>query len=643
VVHSTRLLFPPASIVEQIESASSSNEPLSPCDGAIRSTSCISLLFFYARPSGWNEEVQGEFMPFDRVAAALERLLFFHPYLARGLEFSARDDGTMELAGGKAGTVRGVPIVRASVNDEAGGCGATTIASLPLDEPRFTSTRVLPSSLVLLRALDKSAPLDEFVAHAQHTRFACGGVCVGLHVHHAVVDGDAYFGLMRDWTELYRQTRDVRVDIDGATVVQADCSHGTLSRGPPLLRRDWLTPQSAEEAQRALQGYEEEIYYAPATSVAFGSPAAAAAAVAPAAVASASASAAVAATIAGSTSASPTPSPPPPVVASAAAANAPKPTIARMFRFGPTELGRIKAAAMATLSSTAGGAAAAVGSASAVDGASAVPWVSTFEAVVAHLHRAIYLARNPHLLPRLQSDDDGEKQQQQSRQEANTVKSDDASTAVIPAPTNAATTNSERPTRLIVVVNFRPRLRDVPKELPVARFVGNACLWVQLQTEASQADDALVKQPLGHTAARLHAALESLDTRRVRGALAWLHSLSPRRDQFAFRVDMSATDLAVTAWNKFGMYEHAAFDEGIEPIRVCRSSTASTAGFVILFGTPSSANPHLTASSGANSGKNNAAAGGGGGGAERAIDVCIGLTEECMARLEAGPLLRLYR
>jgi hypothetical protein len=104
---------------------------------------------------------------------------------------------------------------------------------------------------------------------------------------------------------------------------------------------------------------------------------------------------------------------------------------------------------------------------------------------------------------------------------------------------------------------------------------------------------------------------------------------------------MSSTDLAVTAWNKFGMYEHAAFEQDVEPVRVCRSSTASTAGFVILFGTPSSANTHLTAS-GANSGKNNAAAGGGGG-AERAIDVCIGLTEECMARLEAGPLLRQYR
>jgi hypothetical protein len=38
----------------------------------------------------------------------------------------------------------------------------------------------------------------------QHTRFPCGGVALGVRIHHTVCDGDGFFQVVRDLAELYR-------------------------------------------------------------------------------------------------------------------------------------------------------------------------------------------------------------------------------------------------------------------------------------------------------------------------------------------------------------------------------------------------------------------------------------------------------
>lgn len=73
----------------------------------------------------------------------------------------------------------------------------------------------------------------------QHTQFACGGVSLGIRIHHQVCDAQGFFQVVRDLAEIYRQLRD-------------SCPPSLVS--PPEIRSHFrihgeLSPSSAREGR----------------------------------------------------------------------------------------------------------------------------------------------------------------------------------------------------------------------------------------------------------------------------------------------------------------------------------------------------------------------------------------------------------
>ncbi|KAF2141491.1 uncharacterized protein K452DRAFT_228766 [Aplosporella prunicola CBS 121167] len=83
----------------------------------------------------------------------------------------------------------------------------------------------------------------------QHTRFACGSVTIGISIHHIVCDAEGFFQLTRDLAELYRGlgTAEVKVGSEAGAAVAA------LAR-PPHIRSylSELCNMAPEERQSAL-------------------------------------------------------------------------------------------------------------------------------------------------------------------------------------------------------------------------------------------------------------------------------------------------------------------------------------------------------------------------------------------------------
>jgi hypothetical protein len=297
-VLATRSLFVPASVPRV-----STPFLLGPSDWIIPVAMSIQLLYFYRLPSEWgtqpDKRAASDFLPADRLADALERLLAHYPFLGGQLVPDAR--GSLEVHG----MDRPLPFVTAE-------CATARLDQLPLAAEQYHSSRSLPASLALLPDFSYAEPTSNPLLQAQHTRFACGGVCIGLRLHHAVVDGAAFFRFVAHWSELYR-------------------SGGSALSAPPLNDRQWLTP-SEEEIVRRLRSHKEVAYEVVAAS----KPA-------------------------------------------LSLYNAAGPCIARMFRFTADELTSLKKEASG----------------------SEGQWVSTYEALTAHLHRRVYAARHPSVVAAL--------------------------------------------------------------------------------------------------------------------------------------------------------------------------------------------------------------------------------------------------
>ena len=84
--------------------------------------------------------------------------------------------------------------------------------------------------------LNYVAVLDCPLLSVHHTRFACGGVCIGVHMSHYIGDGDAYFGLIRDWAHIYRHQQR---------------SNEPVQMPRPCIDRRWMRPTAAEASEWA--------------------------------------------------------------------------------------------------------------------------------------------------------------------------------------------------------------------------------------------------------------------------------------------------------------------------------------------------------------------------------------------------------
>jgi len=207
---------------------------MSPVEVSFLPFFALRNLFFYRKPVGWcNDE---EFMDGGRMKDALRKLLQFYPHLTGRLRRDeSNGSATLEYRTGDGlshatdGVFGGVPFVTATSN--------ASLSELPLTASHYRMSTDLPPSLKLISDYDFQQALSYPPMSIQFTRFACGGVCIGVHLHHYVCDGEGFFSqLMRDWTEVYR----------GKPVT------------PPTLDRSWLQPTDESVAAAIKQGQREQ-------------------------------------------------------------------------------------------------------------------------------------------------------------------------------------------------------------------------------------------------------------------------------------------------------------------------------------------------------------------------------------------------
>ena len=490
---------------------------LSPIDWLIKPYYAVQIVMFYARPGDFPGDQ--EIMPAARMAQAYSHLLsHYAPFAGR---FHKQPDGSVQIRYGGSANL-GVPFVSAS-------CEAT-VASLPLSAERYTSIDALPASLQLLAPFDGSVdPLSHPPVWLQHTRFSCGGVCLGVHFHHFLGDAPALLKMVRDWVELY-----------GALGAAPDAIP-TLSK-PPVLDRLSVVPKwESPEAQAAdAARFCKEMY----TDV---EPAA-------------------------------------PGAAASGASAKPQRSVSRVVRFSGAELARmVRDAADKSKGCTA-------------------PWISTYEALAAHMMESIHRARNPEW----------------------EIDPLTAATAAAPAaavaPSASSSSSSSAPAlpftpitgphvvTCAVSINFRSHLNLS------ADLISNAVLKLYVGVPSAVAHDP--NNGLAATASAVHDAIARFTPDLVKRTAAWTFSLADKNA--IYLAERPADKLTLSSWAKFNAHQLATFDPGCVPLRICRPYSASwTNGLVHFF----SAGPED----------------------EGAIDVNIGFFEPDMERLMSDPRFRRFK
>ncbi|KAJ7227289.1 transferase, partial [Mycena pura] len=190
----------------------------------------IQIVWIFEQPR--NADVQ--LIPHERLQRALSSLLDYYPHLTGRIQINS-SDGIREIT--RLGT--GAELVLAK-------CTEPLDAFLPPQNPPAGSIMLFPGAGNALLA-----PFDPTTIFAvQLTRFACGGVALGVRVHHSVCDGDGFFQVVRDLAELY------------PSILSDDVP--SLAH-PPHIRpymSELVGAAIAPEERQAVLGYKSAQYYA---------------------------------------------------------------------------------------------------------------------------------------------------------------------------------------------------------------------------------------------------------------------------------------------------------------------------------------------------------------------------------------------
>ncbi|KAJ6150411.1 hypothetical protein N7471_001610 [Penicillium samsonianum] len=169
---------------------------LGPMDHTVPAMLTIEAILVYRKPKILPDE---NFLPIERLKVAASHLLDYYPHLTGRLEQN--------------------PVSQAP---EIGSLGAGAELWEAQCHRKLASIAISAlSARILVCKLpdDGNALLPIFhstmgaVSHnpifaIQHTRFGCGGVALGIRVHHQVCDATGFMQLVRDLAEIYRQLRD---------------------------------------------------------------------------------------------------------------------------------------------------------------------------------------------------------------------------------------------------------------------------------------------------------------------------------------------------------------------------------------------------------------------------------------------------
>ncbi|KAF4545927.1 uncharacterized protein LTHEOB_4579 [Lasiodiplodia theobromae] len=394
----------------------------------------------------------GEIISVVRLRQALALLLDYYPHLTGRLQIN-ETDGTPEIS--SLGT--GALLLEAK-------CPA------PLDEfcsqPDVTgssASRILVTNLpgrgnALLAPFDPSLEgvCRDPIFTIQHTRFACGGVTLGVRLHHIVCDSDGFFQFVHDLAEIYRHLRAPEFRNN------EDTGSGTpLLAHPPCIRSYMaeLRDMTPEERQAALAYQPSWLYVEPNNEHQADAPITA-----------------------------------PP--------RAQHPITGRVLRFSGHELAELKAAATDP---------------------SGLSWISTFDALTAHLFQQIHLARL------------------QLSTSQNVSPSDAESSP--PSRAFLTSVNLRGPTRLNLPPRYFPNAVVCPHGIIDAAVL------------AAQA-------PLWEVTKAIHDITHSRDNNveDIRHTLRWIAAQPDKRRVKAAGFVYGTGSFVVSQWCKFGMYAGAEFE-----------------------------------------------------------------------------------
>ncbi|KAJ5780214.1 Transferase [Penicillium paradoxum] len=181
---------------EAIVAALDSPFSLGAIDITTSAFSVIEVIFVYRKPASLPQDA---FLSVERLKEAVSHLLDYYPHLT--------------------GRLQGNPISRATEISRL-GTGAELWEAQCSRKLRHIASSSL-SRRLLMQKLPGSGnsllPIFHFSLGAvpynpifaiQHTRFACGGVGLGIRLHHMVCDATGFLQLVRDLAEIYRQLRD---------------------------------------------------------------------------------------------------------------------------------------------------------------------------------------------------------------------------------------------------------------------------------------------------------------------------------------------------------------------------------------------------------------------------------------------------
>ncbi|KAJ4297402.1 hypothetical protein N0V88_004323 [Collariella sp. IMI 366227] len=297
---------------------------------------------------------------------------------------------------------------------------------------------------------------------AQHTRFACGSVAVGIRISHVLCAAEGALCLFQNLAQIYREMAKNEAQAvslqnppsiipwmaDETTGMTPEAKTAALSRPPPNFTAAHVTDTLAAEIQAAVLGATE----AGANSKLTTSP-------------------------------------------------APKITGCTL-RFSTAELTAIKAAATPPDNST---------------------WVSTFEALAAHLWQSAHKARLKDALSR----------------------------GLIHPPA--------QPISFITSINFSSRLSDTGLLLP--RYFPNAIVPCAHTLPSS----TLASEPLWRIAQHVHAWIRAVDTADASDLAAWI-AAQENKTGIVYSVPCDEWSFCVSAWHGFPLYNGAELDEGVRPV-----------------------------------------------------------------------------
>ena len=185
------------------------------------------VVYIYRKPSPLSPR---EFIPPTRLRHAFSRLLDYYPHLTGRFQTNpdskAYDIGQLGTGGEVIEAECSTTLDDISAQDRKSG--RIIVTNLP-----DCGQALIPASKPTMEAFYR----DPIIA-LKHTRFACGGVAVGLRVHHIACDAHGFFQLARDLTEIYRQLRD-----------NGDDTRPTLPE-PPVIRSYLSDPEAMTPSDR---------------------------------------------------------------------------------------------------------------------------------------------------------------------------------------------------------------------------------------------------------------------------------------------------------------------------------------------------------------------------------------------------------